>query len=151
MGAMEWLFNKAFNHATELSRISAKAVILREHEVLLLRKSSGKWDLPGGKIDAGETIFQGLLREVREESGLDVCVDEFLVAIDRTKAHLEEPKGPLYAFLCSASAQWCETRLRLSAEHVEAQLANLWQADSLPMGRSCQRALAAAQDFLETR
>jgi 8-oxo-dGTP diphosphatase len=58
----------------------AVAAVIRNGEgrVLLLKRSDddtinpGKWDLPGGKIDEGETFDQALVREVREESGLAV-------------------------------------------------------------------------------
>jgi 8-oxo-dGTP diphosphatase len=58
----------------------AVAAIIRDGQgrILLLKRSDddsinpGKWDLPGGKIDKGETFDQALVREVREESGLAV-------------------------------------------------------------------------------
>ncbi len=58
---------------------SCKAVV-RDHQgrCLLLRRSAesknnaGKWEFPGGKADAGETLDEALLREVREETGLNV-------------------------------------------------------------------------------
>jgi 8-oxo-dGTP pyrophosphatase MutT (NUDIX family) len=42
------------------------------HEVLLIHRR-GKWDLPKGKLDPGETIEQCALREVREETGLQAA------------------------------------------------------------------------------
>jgi 8-oxo-dGTP pyrophosphatase MutT (NUDIX family) len=41
-------------------------------DVLLVRtrKWSGKWGIPGGKVDYGETLEQAFLREIREETGL---------------------------------------------------------------------------------
>ncbi len=38
---------------------------------LLLMKRLGKWDLPKGKIDAGETVEEGAIREVEEECGIN--------------------------------------------------------------------------------
>jgi 8-oxo-dGTP pyrophosphatase MutT (NUDIX family) len=49
-----------------------KGVILRERRVLLLRKSDGTWDLPGGRLDIQESPRQCLVREIREETGLSV-------------------------------------------------------------------------------
>jgi len=61
-------------------RVAAKAVIVNKHnEVLVLRKSqddvrhankSGRYNLPGGKIEPGESLVDGLFREVKEEVGL---------------------------------------------------------------------------------
>lgn len=147
---MQWIFQKAFSQATELTPVSAKAIVLRGRDVLLLRKPSGKWDLPGGKIESGETVYQGLLREVREEAGLDVSVSEYIGAIDRSQRQPSDPKGPLYTFLCNVDANLKAKSLRLSKEHIEATFANLWQADEFPMSRPSRSALAAAQNHLES-
>ena len=65
-----------------VQRIAVKALIINDsHQVLLLQKSqddarhahnSGRYNLPGGKINPGETLDAALRREVQEEVGL--CV-----------------------------------------------------------------------------
>jgi 8-oxo-dGTP diphosphatase len=59
--------------------LSVKALIFDESNRLLALKRSdgsthfaGQWDLPGGKLDAGEQVEQALQRESLEETGLDV-------------------------------------------------------------------------------
>ena len=59
--------------------LSVKVIIINSNGRCLLLKRSlssqnnpGKWDLPGGKIEQGEAFTQALLREVMEETGLDV-------------------------------------------------------------------------------
>ena len=61
--------------------LSAKVVVRDAHGRCLLLKRSmssknnrGKWDLPGGKVDAGERFDEALLREVAEETGLSGLV-----------------------------------------------------------------------------
>jgi 8-oxo-dGTP pyrophosphatase MutT (NUDIX family) len=57
--------------------VGASALILDERgeRVLLTRRSdNGRWCLPGGRMDPGESLPETCLREVREETGLEVEV-----------------------------------------------------------------------------
>jgi 8-oxo-dGTP diphosphatase len=52
------------------------AVIVQDGRVLIVQRGQeplkGAWSLPGGALELGETIEQGIVREVREETGLEV-------------------------------------------------------------------------------
>ncbi|MDA0160228.1 NUDIX domain-containing protein [Solirubrobacter ginsenosidimutans] len=53
----------------------ARALVESDGCVLLVRRAAwdslpGQWELPGGKIDRGERVLEGLAREVEEETGL---------------------------------------------------------------------------------
>ena len=70
------------------SKPCAGALIVRDDRVLLVKRAvepfKDYWDLPGGFLEAGEHPLDGMFREVREETGLDVRVIELLgVYIDR--------------------------------------------------------------------
>jgi 8-oxo-dGTP diphosphatase len=49
-----------------------------QNKILLIKRSTppfvGYWALPGGRVDPGETVEQTIVREVKEETGLDVTV-----------------------------------------------------------------------------
>jgi ADP-ribose pyrophosphatase YjhB (NUDIX family) len=60
----------------------AQAVIVRDGHVLLGRRATdpgeGRWDLPGGFLQEGEDPLDALRREVREETGLELDILDFL-------------------------------------------------------------------------
>lgn len=58
--------------------ISQKAIILNEEGKLLAIRRSGTapsrsltWDFPGGDVDFGEELKSGMIREIKEETGLE--------------------------------------------------------------------------------
>ncbi|MFT4289479.1 NUDIX hydrolase [Nocardioides sp.] len=81
----------AQHRVTRVQRVAAYALVIRQglagEEVLLTRIAphavhGGKWHLPGGGLDFGESPRDGLVREVREETGLAVEVREPLAVHD---------------------------------------------------------------------
>ncbi|HUI45448.1 MAG TPA: NUDIX domain-containing protein [Nitrospirota bacterium] len=63
------------------------------------RNESGKWEFPGGAVEFGETLEYALLREVREEYGFEIAIDELLDVVNHLipseKQHWVSP-----TFLC---------------------------------------------------
>jgi mutator protein MutT len=60
--------------------ISVKAALVDGDRVCLLLNERDQWELPGGRLEAGESPEACLAREVREETGLEVAVDGLLDA-----------------------------------------------------------------------
>jgi len=64
----------------------AIAVVTKGEQLLLVRRSnppdSGRWGFPGGKIEAGETIMDAAIRELREETGVAATAERVLTAVD---------------------------------------------------------------------
>lgn len=67
--------------------VGVGAVIVDRGRVLLVRRGTeplrGQWSLPGGLIEVGEALTDGLIREVKEETGLIVEAVELIELIDR--------------------------------------------------------------------
>lgn len=61
-------------------RPSVAAYILNPEGRLLLQRRSdnGRWGLPGGSVEIGESVSQAVIREVREETGLTVEVERLV-------------------------------------------------------------------------
>jgi ADP-ribose pyrophosphatase YjhB (NUDIX family) len=71
----------------EAPLIGVGAVVVDEGRVLLVRRGTeplrGQWSLPGGLLELGEPLTNGVVREVREETGLIVEPVELIELLDR--------------------------------------------------------------------
>ena len=67
--------------------VAIGAVVEQDGRVLLVRRGSeplkGHWTLPGGMLEVGEALTEGIVREVREETGLEVEPIELIEVLDR--------------------------------------------------------------------
>ena len=78
------------------------AIIRRGDKVFATQRGYGEWkdwwEFPGGKMEAGETPEEALVREIREELSAEISVDEFLTTVeyDYPKFHLT-----MHCYLCS--------------------------------------------------
>jgi 8-oxo-dGTP diphosphatase len=108
-------------------RVGVGAVILDGGRVLLVRRGqpplAGKWSLPGGLVELGETTREAIAREVAEECGLEIRVGEVAGILDRVvrdgegriRYHwvlVDYVAFPVSGTLCAATdvdeAQWVE-------------------------------------------
>ncbi|MDO8618192.1 MAG: NUDIX domain-containing protein [Candidatus Uhrbacteria bacterium] len=58
--------------------IAVWGIVLDQHQKVLLchRTDQDLWNLPGGGLEAGETPWEGCIREVKEETGFDVVIEK---------------------------------------------------------------------------
>ena len=66
--------------------IGVGAVIIKDGKILLEKRKNepgkGKWSIPGGLVELGESIEETVIREVREETGLEVEEPEHIDVVD---------------------------------------------------------------------
>lgn len=66
--------------------VGVGVVVWRDSGVLLVRRAkppgAGRWSLPGGGQELGETVYDAAKREVREETGLDITVLGLVDVVD---------------------------------------------------------------------
>jgi ADP-ribose pyrophosphatase YjhB (NUDIX family) len=67
--------------------LGVAAVVLRDNDILLIRRGRepllGAWSLPGGALELGETMAEGVVREIFEETGIRVRAVETVATLDR--------------------------------------------------------------------
>lgn len=83
------------------------AVITDGDRVLIARRGENsrhpnRWEFPGGKQEAGESLRECLVREIKEELDLDIEVLDKLVEIDHD---YEDLSLTLHAFICRAKSE----------------------------------------------
>ena len=84
------------------------AIFDEEGRILMTHENSGEWSLPGGWVDENQSIRSNAVKEVKEETGLDVR-GERLIAVQDCANHnaLTYPYGVLKFFvLCSRAGGW---------------------------------------------
>ncbi|MCW4019350.1 MAG: NUDIX hydrolase [Candidatus Bathyarchaeota archaeon] len=69
------------------------AVILHEGKILLAKRGNqpakGEWSIPGGAVEVGESLEEAVLRETREETGLEAAEPELLDVVDQAHRDAE--------------------------------------------------------------
>jgi len=67
--------------------VGVGGVVIDEERVLLVRRATdparGEWTIPGGLLEVGETLVEGVARELLEETGLTVRVVDLIEALER--------------------------------------------------------------------
>ncbi|MGH9758790.1 MAG: NUDIX hydrolase [Candidatus Acidiferrales bacterium] len=67
--------------------VGVGGVVISDGRTLLIRRSGpplqGEWSIPGGTLETGETLREGVRRELREETGVDVRVGEMIEVFER--------------------------------------------------------------------
>ena len=125
--------------------VGVGGVVIRDGKVLLIRRGKpplyGRWVVPGGTVELGESLEQALVREMREETGLEVAPLEVLTVFDRIES---DGDRVLYHYvIVDYLCRWLGGEARASSDALEAAWAT---PDDLPRYDLPQKAIEVVQE-----
>ena len=133
--------------ASELFRVSAKAVVVKDNCVLLLRTPAGVWDLPGGRLEPHEELEASLVRELHEEMGVSIPIGPVIYCAARRRAAPKQ-NVVVVAYLCTMKAEL--EQVVLSSEHDEIRLFGADEIMALGLVDSYREAVESAFVHMST-
>lgn len=98
-------------------RVIMKAMVVNDKKILILKRhpkqkvAPGKWEMTGGKLEIDESLEECLIREVKEETNIDIEIDRILYATDHNTEILG--KVVIIVYLCNPK----NTNVKISHEH----------------------------------
>lgn len=102
-------------------QLAASATIFRDGKVLLVRRAHdpgrGRWSLPGGRVEHGESLEQAVHREVAEETGLLIDI----VSLAGIREVLPRDGAAGHYVVLSYAARWRGGDVLLNDEHDDAR------------------------------
>ena len=126
----------------QLWPVSVKGVVIADDHVLLLANNRAEWELPGGRLEPGESPPDCMTREVLEETGLYVrptrILDSWVYPV------LTERTVLIVTYTCEHLTAIPE--LTISSEHNAAEFVPIDRVGSYPMPDGYRRSIADAVD-----
>ena len=85
---------------TQAPGVGCGAAILRERRILLVKRlkapEAGHWNLPGGKVDFLERVEDAVVREIREEIGVEIALERALGVTEMVGVDNQHWVSPVY-------------------------------------------------------
>ena len=108
-------------------KIDTRAAIFKDNKILLVHENNGTWSLPGGWCDVLETVKTNTIKEVKEETGLDVETIKIISIQDRNKHN-----KPIYAYGVCKIFVLCNVIGGEFVENIETTEIEYFPLDELP-------------------
>lgn len=128
----------------ERPQLAASAVIFREGKILLVRRARepgrGRYSLPGGRVEWGETLEQAVHREVAEET----CITIAIIGLAGIRQVLPASGGGHFVVL-SYAARWTGGDVVLNDEHTGHEWARPDEASTFDLTDGLMPIISAAR------
>jgi len=132
--------------------VAVSAAIIRDGRVLIVRRARppmrGVFTLPGGVVEAGETLHEALVREIREETSL-VIAPVALAGHREVIARDAEGKVERHFIILAFAARWLSGEPKLNEELAEAHWLRPDEIASLKTTEGLREIIAAAFERME--
>ena len=123
-------------------RVGAFALIEREGTYLMgRRRDIGWWNLPGGGLEYGETLEQGLAREVMEEVGVEIAIERLVGVYSKP-----QKREVVLTFLCHLADPTAQPGVSDEISEVGWYTANALPEQTLPKHRQRVEDAALGQE-----
>ena len=108
-------------------KIDTRAAIFKDEKILLTHENNGTWSLPGGWCDVLESVASNTIKEVKEETGLDVETIKIIAVQDRNKHN-----KPIYAYGVCKIFVLCNVIGGEFVENIETTEIKYFSLDEIP-------------------
>ena len=108
-------------------KLDTRAAIFRDGKILLVEEKNGTWSLPGGWVDVTVSVKENIIKEVKEEAGLDVEVERVIAVQDR-----EKHNKPVYAYRVCKIFALCKVLGGAFVSNIETMGSRYFGEDELP-------------------
>lgn len=120
--------------------VSIKGIIFINNKIVLLKNEREEWELPGGRIEIGESPEDCVIREIQEELGINCQVDRI---IDSWMYNVVEKYVFITTYLCKKTSI-DPNIITISNEHKEVRLFTPSEIDDLPMPQGYKNSIRKA-------
>jgi ADP-ribose pyrophosphatase YjhB (NUDIX family) len=121
--------------------------VWRGDQVLLIRRGqpprAGEWSIPGGGQELGETVAQAAIREVFEETGIEITVTDVVTVVDMIE---HDPDGRVrYQYvLVDVNAEWVSSEPVAATDAVDVCWSRVEQLDDFSLWSETRRVIELA-------
>lgn len=127
------------------------AVVFRGDDVLVIRRGKapfkGQWSIPGGGLDYGERLADAVMREVREETGVEIRILGLLDVFEALPAET----GHAHVLMIDYVAEWVSGEPRAGDDAEAAEFVSLEEAERRISWDTTRRAIARAAEWRRER
>jgi 8-oxo-dGTP diphosphatase len=133
--------------------VGVGGVVVRRGRVLLIRRGNeplkGAWSIPGGLLELGEELAEGVRRELKEETGLDVEPLEILAVFDRI--FRDGPRVRYHYVIVDYACRWKRGRLRPASDVLDARWVRREDLPKYHLTEMATKVIGQSFDYIRRR